>query len=139
MTKYDLKKIERLPQTLRESALHFLKKALPVLPADPVAGIWYFFYPEEAVCDNGEPYHGCLRIGTNHKLCILFSGGGVSVNEYTAAHPESMFHPSSEGFYSDDVFIVADLFAYMGLGVMFDGNPLNDWTILYVPKDKGSF
>ena len=139
MTEYDLKKAKRLPEALQASALHFLQKALPVLPCDPAVETWYSFYPEQAVCGNGEPYHGCLRIGTENKLCILFSGGGVSVNAYTAANPENLFRPQSAGFYSNDVFLVADLFAYMGIGKAFDGNPLNHWTVLYVPYASGDF
>ena len=62
----------------------------PELPAKPKLNTNYEYWPEGAVCANGKPYHGCIRLGSENKLMICFSGGGVSVDEYTAARPQAV-------------------------------------------------
>ena len=57
----------------------------PELPERPKQGKNYEYWPEGALCANGNPYHGCIRLGSTNKLMIGFSGGGVSVDEHTAA------------------------------------------------------
>ena len=60
----------------------------PELPEHPKQGKNYEYWPEGALCANGNPYHGCVRLGSANKLMIGFSGGGVSVDEHTAARPQ---------------------------------------------------
>ena len=74
----------------------------PELPEQPKQGKNYEYWPEGALCANGNPYHGCIRLGSTNKLIIGFSGGGVSVDEHTAARPQRV-GGKGEMFYSDDV------------------------------------
>ena len=74
----------------------------PELPDRPKQGKNYEYWPEGALCANGNPYHGCIRLGSANKLMIGFSGGGVSVDAHTAARPQRV-GGKGEMFYSDDV------------------------------------
>ena len=109
----------------------------PELPEKPAVGKNYEYHPEGAVCANGEPYHGCLRLGKENKLMIAFSGGGVSFDEYTAARPNTVGN-SGQTFYSQEVFF-ADIVMKLGTYGRSRQNPFRDWSILFVPYATGDF
>ena len=67
----------------------------PELPERPKQGKNYEYWPDDALCANGNPYHGCIRLGSANKLMIGFSGGGVSVDETKVSDP-NMPIPATE-------------------------------------------
>ncbi len=109
----------------------------PDLPADPKIGKNYEYFPEGALCANGSPYHGCIRLGSENKLIIGFSGGGVSVDEYTAARPQRV-GGTGQMFYSDDVRF-GDIIPRVGTFGRSKKSPFRDWSLLFVPYATGDF
>lgn len=107
------------------------------LPENPKIGKNYEYWPEGCLCANGNPYHGCIRLGSKNKLIIGFSGGGVSVNEYTAARPQRI-GGKGEMFYSDDVRF-ADIVPKVGTFGKGKKNPFKEWNLLFVPYATGDF
>ena len=141
MTEREKAKFDALPEALKPNAEFFLKKELPKLPDKLEQGKWYRNEPGNCVCANGEPYHGCFKLGSENKLAIMFCGGGVSINEYTAARPMSIYNePGTDGHYFNDVFIIADASAgATGLFKDVEENPFRNWTMLFVPYANGDF
>lgn len=112
---------------------------LPELPQDPRLGKGYEVWPTGAVSADGTPYHGCLRLGCENKLMIAFSGGGVSVNAYTAARPQRLDGDmNTEMFYSERVRF-GDLMLSQGVYGRDRKNPLRDWNVLFVSYATGDF
>ncbi len=109
----------------------------PDLPEHPRIGKNYEYFPEGAVCGCGKPYHGCIRLGTENKLIIGFSGGGVSFSEYTAARPQRIGN-QEQNFYADDVWF-GDVVPRMGTFGQNKKNPFRDWSLLFVPYASGDF
>lgn len=109
----------------------------PELPESPKLGNNYEYWPDGALCANGNPYHGCIRLGNSNKLMIGFSGGGVSVDEYTAARPQRI-GGKGEMFYSDDVRF-GDIIPRIGTFGRSKKNPFRDWNLLFVPYATGDF
>ena len=104
---------------------------------DPKQGKNYEYWPEGALCANGNPYHGCIRLGSANKLMIGFSGGGVSVDEHTAARPQRV-GGQGEMFYSDDVRF-GDIIPRIGTFGQSKKNPFREWNLLFVPYATGDF
>ncbi len=109
----------------------------PELPAKPKLNTNYEYWPEGAVCANGKPYHGCIRLGSENKLMVCFSGGGVSVDEYTAARPQTV-GGKGQMFYSEDVTF-GDIVPKIGTYGRNKKNPFRDWSLLFVPYANGDF
>ena len=109
----------------------------PELPESPKQGKNYEYWPEGALCANGNPYHGCIRLGSANKLMIGFSGGGVSVDEHTAARPQRV-GGQGEMFYSDDVRF-GDIIPRIGTFGQSKKNPFREWNLLFVPYATGDF
>ena len=109
----------------------------PKLPSNPKIGKNYEYFPPSAICGNGSPYHGCIRLGSENKLIIGFSGGGVSVNEYTAARPQRLGE-SGQMFYSDSVRF-GDIVPRLGTFGKSNQNPFCNWSLLFVPYATGDF
>lgn len=109
----------------------------PELPDRPKQGKNYEYWPDGALCANGNPYHGCIRLGSTNKLMIGFSGGGVSVDGYTAARPQRV-GGQGEMFYSDDVRF-GDVILRMGTFGHSKKNPFRDWSLLFVTYATGDF
>ena len=109
----------------------------PELPEHPKQGKNYEYWPDGALCANGNPYHGCIRLGSSNKLMIGFSGGGVSVDGHTAARPQRV-GGKGEMFYSDDVRF-GDVILRMGTFGQSKKNPFRDWSLLFVPYATGDF
>lgn len=136
----DQEKVERLPAGLQTYGKMLLGKQLTEMPQQPEKGKWYRLYAEGTFCAFDEPYHACFKSGIENKLLIIFCGGGVSINAYTAAHPNSVFNPpGAVNFYTDDVFLVADLVPPHGLGADRADNPFRNWSALFVPYATGDF
>ena len=102
----------------------------PKLSGDPKIGQWYSIYPEGAKSSDGSGWYGLMRLGSSDKVIVYFFGGGVSINEYTAAHPESFYASST-----DNQAILTD----GGISSGGKENPFGDWTILVCPYSTGDF
>lgn len=136
----DNEKAELLPDFLKPIVKMLLAKYnFEELPDKPEKGVWYKYHTEKAYCGNGEPYAACIKLGTENKLAIVFCGGGVSINEYTAAHPNNPIYPDPVNFYADDVFMQAEIVAPHGLGSNAENNPFRNWNILVIPYATGDF
>lgn len=107
------------------------------LEEKPKIGKNYEYWPAGAISATGKPYHGCLRLGSENKLMICFSGGGVSVNEYTAARPQ-VVGGTGQMFYANDA-IFGNLVLKLGTCGRSRKNPFRDWTVLFVPYASGDF
>ena len=108
----------------------------PELQGKPETGKWYEVAPEGAVSADGSPWRAFFKKGSANKFMVYFFGGGVSVDEYTAARGRSVV--SEGGFYSDNVKY-QDYVATWGIGSQDERNPFKDWSVLAIPYGCGDF
>jgi len=142
LTKREEQKFKKIHPDLMLTAQILLKYQLSEIPANPEVNQWYRYSPEGYVCANGEPYYGLYKIGKENKLIIFFCGGGVSLDEYTAARPISVYKAPEtlySSFYFNDVFMMADWSAYNGLLLVCDDNSFKDWSMIIVPCANGDW
>ena len=110
----------------------------PAVEYDP--GAWIEIAPEGAVTGTGEQLVTQMRMGSEHKVIVFFYGGGISVDEYTAARPYLGLSVDREpGFYADSTEGYIPDFCELGLGSRQPENPFRDWTLLVVPYTTGDF
>jgi hypothetical protein len=115
---------------------HWINAEFPrIEDAAPENGHWYSVHPDHAINAANEPYHANFRKGSENKVVVLFSGGGVSVDDYTEARPVTGI--GSQGFYN--VLSGFDQLAKDGIGDDSDTNPFKDWTIVQLPYSTGDF
>lgn len=105
------------------------------------AGTWLELAPEGIVSANGEPVYTEMRIGSENKVIVMFYGGGICVNDFTAANPftGAQFLAQENGFYTEDIDgMIPD---YCGLGITGDreNNPFRSWTVIVIPYTTGDF
>ncbi|KQO05878.1 pectin acetylesterase-family hydrolase [Paenibacillus sp. Leaf72] len=126
-----------------EEFLVFAKaNKFPVLEGDPEIGQWYRVPIPGAVSANGSPYWGYYRKGTEPNLIVSFSGGGVSINEYTAARPTVLDISAGEveNFYSSvDLLPAIDLILNKGIFDQAIDNPYRNWNCIFVGYVTGDF
>lgn len=117
------------------------QRLYPELDGEPEIGKFYRIYPEGCVSGNHGPYHGVLRLGKERdKLIVFFNGGGVSWNEYTAAHPNGLFSGNlKETFYFNETEWLGDGVLENGIGSRREDNPFKDWTVIDMPYGTGDF
>jgi len=101
-------------------------------------GKWYSVSPENAVDSKGDQWTGFFKIGSENKLLVYLFGGGVSINEYTAARGSSV--PGLDANFYLDHYDEIDPAAFVG-GITSDSeqNPFRNWTILLLPYTTGDF
>lgn len=117
-----------------------VNKVSPALTENPETGKWYSIAPEGALSADGSPWRGLFRKGKENKVIFLFFGGGVSLDDYTAARGYSI--DSKHGYYSDNVArldFVGRLSFKAGIGSSREDNPFRDWTIVAFPYSTGDF
>lgn len=140
LTEREARNFDRLPERVKPIAGRLLKLQLEAIPEHPETNRWYRYNPPGYLCADGEPYHGMFKIGKENKLLILFCGGGVSIDDFTAARPSSIFTDSqAETFYFNDVFLIGDYFVRIGLPEVREDNPFRDWSMIVVPYATGDF
>lgn len=115
---------------------HSFLQEFPELQGEPEVGKWYEVSPDGAVSADGSRWCAYFRKGTANKMMVYFFGGGVSVDEYTAARGRSVV--TEGGFYSDNVKY-QDFVATWGIGSQDERNPFKDWSILAIPYGNGDF
>jgi len=107
----------------------------------PQVGTWYKVTPKGAVTSTGDQWNGFYRKGTENKVIVYFFGGGVSVDEYTAARgascaPGDLFYFDKLGENNGEGFVAL---LCNGLGSADETNPFKDWTIVAIPYTTGDF
>lgn len=111
--------------------------ACPELPRNPRPGKWYSITPENARCADGSPWRGRIRTGDPDKLMIYLLGGGIVLDDASAARPHST--AGSAAFYYDHDLNVSTRRMQTGIAADLLENPFRDWTILMVPYATGDF
>jgi len=106
-------------------------------PAKPETGVWYGVSPEGAISADGSPWQGRIRFGSENKLLLYFLGGGVSLDEYSAAR--SYTAVGGDAFYFDRDDGVSGRRVEGGIAGDDAQNPFRDWTIAVFPYTTGDF
>lgn len=112
-------------------------KSLRESPANPETGVWYSVRPEGAVSADGSSWHGRIRFGTENKLMLYFLGGGVSLDEYSAAR--SYTAVGGDAFYFDRDDGVSGRRVEGGIAGNGVQNPFRNWTVAVFPYTTGDF
>ncbi len=110
----------------------------PVSTHEP--GEWFDLAPEGIVSGDGSSVTTRMRLGTENKVLILFHGGGISYNDYTAARPYLGLTMDVEpGFYSANTD--GQIPDWCGIGIEDDAvlNPFRNWTVINIPYTTGDF
>ncbi len=110
----------------------------PELPKNPKKNRYYNYYPEGALCANGNPWMGTVRLRNGNNLMIAFGGGGEAVDDYSEQRPTVLYKTYSEKFYFNDVYF-AELFSRKGLNSPKEENPFHDWNLVAFPYATGDF
>lgn len=135
-----LEKWEKEPLWLKAITQYLKKKRLPELNGDPETDRWVRIPLEGCVAANDEKTYVDFRRGSENKLLIFFMGGGVSWNEYTAAHPASLYSKDKKiGFYSIHMDLFSDLRLNSGIFEEREDNPFHNWSKLIFVYDTGDF
>lgn len=106
-------------------------------PETPKIGRWYRVSPEGAVCADGSQWSGRIRIGKENRVLVYLLGGGVSVDEYSAAR--SYTATEEDIFYYDRDDGWSEIRLQNGIGSSDTRNPFRDWTIIVIPYTTGDF
>ena len=80
----------------------------PQLTGEPETGEWYAIDIPGAVSSDGTKWQGYLRKGSENKVVVCFYGGGVSVDEYTAARSQDV----EGGFYNPRITTGLNIMAH---------------------------
>lgn len=115
-------------------------REFPLLTGEPKPGRWYRIKTSNCISSDGTPWYGHFRKGTEKKLIVMFHGGGVSVDAFTAARP----HTVPGGFYNphnrSGVRVMTRAIGAFGLGDQKNiENPFRGWSMLVVPYCNGDF
>ena len=103
-------------------------------------GEWFEIAPEGLVTANGDEVSTRMRLGSENKVIVFFYGGGISINEYTAARP---YAPGTcdidTGFYSPNIEGMIPDWCNLGIGDDSPQNPFSNWTIIVIPYTTADF
>lgn len=116
-----------------------LGREFPQLKGEPKINTWYAIDIDEAISADGSRWQGYLKKGSENKVMIIFFGGGLSVDEYTAARSLDR----EDGFYNAHITtgsnVMAQYVAKYGIGSSSKNNPFKDWSIIAIPYNNGDF
>ncbi|MFD1671789.1 pectin acetylesterase-family hydrolase [Agrilactobacillus yilanensis] len=137
----ELEKINLLPEEQRNTLLVMMALRPDDLVEQPEVNKWYTYYPENCICSNKVPYKGTMKIGTENKLLILFCGGGVAADAYSAARPDKINQRDvKETFYLPDTDVIGYFFGRSGLANQkIEENPYKNWSVVVIPYASGDF
>lgn len=114
-------------------------KEFTQLQGEPIVGEWYAKDIPDAVSSDGTRWQGYIRKGSENKVMVMFFGGGVSVDEFTAARSLDV----EGGFYNPRITtglnVMAHAIAKWGIGNDSKDNPFRDWSIIAIPYNNGDF
>ena len=131
---------EKEPFWLKILTPYLKKKRLPELKGEPETGKWVRVPLDGCLAANGEKTYADFKKGSENRLLIFFMGGGVSWNEYTAAHPASLYSKDKNGgFYTIHMDLFTDLRLDTGIFAERKDNPFWNWSKLILTYDTGDF
>ena len=131
---------EKEPLWLKVLTPYLRKKRLPELKGEPEVNQWVRIPLEGCVAANEEKTYADFKLGSENKLLIFFMGGGGSWNEYTAAHPASLYSKDIQnGFYTIHMDLFTDLRLNSGVFAERKDNPFWNWSKLFLIYDTGDF
>ncbi len=131
---------EKEPLWLKVLTPYLKKKRLPELKGEPETGKWVRIPLEGCLAANGEKTYADFKLGSENRFLIFFMGGGVSWNEFTAAHPASLYSKDRNlGFYTIHMDLFTDLRLDSGIFAERKENPFHDWSKLILIYDTGDF
>ena len=134
-------RIELIPDENARNMIRMLYANRPAnIPKNPEKNTWYTYRPDGAICSDGEPYYSTMRIGTDNKLMILFCGGGVALDAYSAARPNKIEGSETDTFYLPNTSIMGYIYGRSGIAdVNREDNPFRNWSIVVVQYASGDF
>ena len=105
------------------------------------SGEWFELAPDGLMTANGSSVTGRMRLGEERdKVLILFYGGGISIDEYTAAHPYTTTDFFNEdGFYAATAEGMIPDFCDDGIGSRREENPFRGWTQIVIPYTTADY
>ena len=112
------------------------------IPENPQNGIWYRILLPDCRSANGSEYYASIKLGTEKNLAVVFMGGGVSVSEYTAARPLTVFNlfdDEREAFYFEQLEPQTDEAIDQGICSSQKENPFNNWNMIIINYSTGDF
>lgn len=111
------------------------------LQEKPLRNVWYTYRPVGCICSNGTPYYSTLRVGTDNNLMIMFCGGGVALDAYSAARPNTVATAEGEDtFYAADTFILGYIEGRLGIAKTERvDNPFRNWSVVTISYASGDF
>ena len=115
-----------------ENALALLASLLPSyseLEREPEIGAWYHVTPENALTATGEQWHGLFRKGSENKVMIYFYGGGVSIDNHSAANADEFYNTIAD----------SDGLENLGIAMPNEENPFGGWSVCVIPYVNGDF
>ncbi len=141
MKEIQLEKWETITDQVKEWLPLIEQRLYPKLEGTPEIGKFYRLYPEGCLSGNRGAYHGSMRVGSEKEnLIVYFNGGGVSWNEYTAAHPGGLFSGNlKDRYYFNESEWIGDGVIDNGLASMAEENPFRNWSIIEFPCATGDF
>ena len=101
-------------------------------------GVWTELSPEGAVSSDGGQVTTYIRAGTTANTMVLFCGGGISYNEYTAARSYGVTE-IPDGFYNDNGALDIATMADSGLLDFEQNDLLADWNIIIIPYSTADY
>lgn len=114
------------------------KAHTPEVEYDP--NVWFELRPEGAIDSTGAPLTTRMRVGSVNKVIVIFYGGGISLNEYTAARPYTgQWIDREPGFYSADSSDQIPSYCELGVASRQPDNPFRDWTVVVIPYATADF
>ena len=116
-----------------------LGREFPQLRDEPKLNKWYAIDIDEAISADGSRWQGYIKKGSENKVMVLFFGGGLSVDEYTAARTLER----EDGFYNARITtglnVMARYIEKYEIGSSSKNNPFKDWSIIAIPYNNGDF
>lgn len=100
----------------------------PELTDKPEIGTWYRITPEGALSSDGTQWHGLFRKGNENKVIVYFYGGGVSIDNHSAANPDEFYSANS----------LVDGLENLGIGFPAEVNPFYD-ALPFCDSTAGQF
>ena len=106
--------------------------------AVPEPGEWFYMTPDGTMAADGSPVTTCIRVGTLPNTMVLFCGGGISINEYTAARSYGVTE-IPDGFYSDNGSVILENIIDSGLLNFEQSDLLANWNIIIIPYSTADY
>ena len=109
--------------------LALLTPSYSELEGEPEIGTWYHVTPENALTATDEQWHGLFRKGSENKVMIYFYGGGVSIDNHSAANADEFYNTNAD----------SDGLENLGIAMPNEENPFGSWSVCVIPYVNGDF